>query len=784
MPPPPNTPANPVPLCVDLDGTLIKTDLLWESLARLLRRNPFQLLPVLFWWMRGRAFLKRQLARRVKIDPAALPYHEPFLAYLRKQKAAGRKLVLVTASDRDMALPVAAHVGLFDEVLGSDGKTNLRGANKLKVLIAKFGERGFDYAGNSSADLAVWRGAREAIVVNASTAVLKRAAECAKPGPTFTQDYSPFATLKRFLDELLIRSGYLLAIGAGLLLTAAFPKISIAGCAWIAPALMMAAAHGKRGGDAFRVGYVAGLTHFLSSLYWLLLIPVTGYPILGWIALGAYVALYPATWVWLISNSKFQIPNTESWNRRVLWSLAGAAVWVALEMVRLRLFSGFPWNPLGASQFQLIPLIQIASVTGVYGVSFLVVWISMSLFSAGRMIFRRPTLRMAWQGEIILPLAVVVALFGFWFARINRQNPSGATLRITLVQPSIPQTLIWDPNTDTNRFQQLLELSEQALTSAQQTNEPLSRPADTLSPPGGERDGARGTSKTDLLIWPEAAVPEFDEFSYTAITNLVRTHHLWLICNADDARWRPNAKNKDDFDVFNAAFLFNPEGRCAAIYHKQKLVIFGEYIPLVRWLPFIKWFTPIPGSFASGDRVVPFEMDWWGERPREPFGDTNVLSIGGSPGVSPHRKVKTATLICFEDAFPHVAREYVQDDTDFLVNLTNDGWFGEGAAQWQQAAAAVFRAVENGVPLVRCCNNGLTCWADATGRLREIFKNTAGSVYGAGAMTIDLPLSQPGEKRVPTFYNQHGDWFGWLCVGVTGILLVVKISGHRRKQQP
>jgi hypothetical protein len=185
-------------------------------------------------------------------------------------------------------------------------------ANKLKALTEKFGERGFDYAGNSSADLAVWRGAREAIVVNASAAILKRAAECTRLGPTFTQDYSPFATLKSFLNELLIRSGYLLAIGAGLLLTAAFPKISIAGCAWIAPALMIAAAYGKRGGDAFRVGYVAGLAHFLSSLYWLLLIPVTGYPILGWIALGAYVALYPAIWVWLL-----QIPggngNSESW---------------------------------------------------------------------------------------------------------------------------------------------------------------------------------------------------------------------------------------------------------------------------------------------------------------------------------------------------------------------------------------------------------------------------------------------------------------------------------------
>jgi apolipoprotein N-acyltransferase len=200
----------------------------------------------------------------------------------------------------------------------------------------------------------------------------------------------------------------------------------------------------------------------------------------------------------------------------------------------------------------------------------------------------------------------------------------------------------------------------------------------------------------------------------------------------------------------------------------------------VRWLPFVKWFTPITGSFASGDRVVPFEMDWWGERPREPFGDTNAISIGGSPGVSPHQKVKTSTLICFEDVFPELARKYTQDDTDFLVNLTNDGWFGEGAAQWQQAAAAVFRAVENGVPLVRCCNNGLTCWADATGRLREIFRDKTGSVYGVGAMTIQIPV---GVRGGATFYNRHGDWFGWLCVGFTGILFVVKISGQHRKRQ-
>src|SRR5208282_3944559 len=210
MPPIPNTPQpNPPPLVVDLDGTLIKTDLLWESLARLLRRNPFQLFPILFWWTtRGRAFLKKQLAARVTIDPATLPFNEPFLAFLREQKKAGRKLVLATASDREMAMPVASHVGLFDEVLGSDGRMNLRGANKLRVLTEKFGERGFDYAGNSAPDLAIWRGARDAIVVKASRALVQQAAQLTRLGPTFIEDYSPFGTLKSFLCELFWRSGY------------------------------------------------------------------------------------------------------------------------------------------------------------------------------------------------------------------------------------------------------------------------------------------------------------------------------------------------------------------------------------------------------------------------------------------------------------------------------------------------------------------------------------------------------------------------------------------------
>ncbi len=131
------------PLVVDLDGTLIRTDLLWESLSRLLRRNPPAIFQILFWWTRGRALLKQKLAARIQIDPATLPYHEKFIAWLRAEKSSGRKIILATASDLKMALPVAAHTGLFDEVLASDGKTNLRSENKLRALTEKFGRARF-----------------------------------------------------------------------------------------------------------------------------------------------------------------------------------------------------------------------------------------------------------------------------------------------------------------------------------------------------------------------------------------------------------------------------------------------------------------------------------------------------------------------------------------------------------------------------------------------------------------------------------------------------------------
>ena len=174
-----------VPLAVDLDGTLIRTDLLWESFLVVMRREPWTLLRAPFWWACGRARLKQELGRRATLDPASLPAHEEFVAWLRTEKARGRKLVLATASDAEFAKPVGEYFKLFEEILGSDGRRNLRGVNKGRVLAEKYGERGFDYAGNSSVDLAVWRFARAAVVVNASETLPNRAAKVTTLGPVF-----------------------------------------------------------------------------------------------------------------------------------------------------------------------------------------------------------------------------------------------------------------------------------------------------------------------------------------------------------------------------------------------------------------------------------------------------------------------------------------------------------------------------------------------------------------------------------------------------------------------
>src|SRR5438552_373349 len=129
------------PLCVDLDGTLVKTDLLCESMVRLFKRNPLYVFALPLWWLKGRAFLKREIAARVELDAAGLPYHQPLVDFLREEHRRGRPIYLATASDRKLAQVVADHLGLFNDVLASDGETNLRGNRKLQAMEQRFGGR-------------------------------------------------------------------------------------------------------------------------------------------------------------------------------------------------------------------------------------------------------------------------------------------------------------------------------------------------------------------------------------------------------------------------------------------------------------------------------------------------------------------------------------------------------------------------------------------------------------------------------------------------------------------
>lgn len=163
------------PLVVDLDGTLIHTDMLHESALRVFRDSPFETLRIPFLLLKGKAFLKRHLASKTEFDPQTLPYNEELLEWLTQQRAEGRRLILCTASDRKIADLVAGHLGIFDEVIASDGVLNIAGENKAAVLVRRFEHHGYDYAGNSHKDLPVWSQADKAVVVNGSRELLKKA---------------------------------------------------------------------------------------------------------------------------------------------------------------------------------------------------------------------------------------------------------------------------------------------------------------------------------------------------------------------------------------------------------------------------------------------------------------------------------------------------------------------------------------------------------------------------------------------------------------------------------
>ncbi len=335
----------------------------------------------------------------------------------------------------------------------------------------------------------------------------------------------------------------------GLLLSTAFAPREIAGAAWVAPGFILFCALGATGATALRVGFVAGFAHFLSSIYWLLAMPFAWHgiplaPALAWFSLSAYCALFIALWVWfcwktfpgaaarpgaplLQAIDNFLL--TPVW-KRAAWAMLCASAWTALEFARGLFLSGFPWNFLGVSQYRLLPVIQLASIAGVYGISFLVVWFSVAVGSTMLVLARTPNARPVW-GDAALPLLALTGIISFGMNKCLSAPLPARRLTVALVQPSIPQTLIFDPGANAERFNDVITLSERALES-----------------------------KPDVLVWPESAVPALTADNQQAIARLLASHPVWLLFCADSSEMAAGATA-----VYNSSFLVSPKGAVEGI---------------------------------------------------------------------------------------------------------------------------------------------------------------------------------------------------------------------------
>ena len=489
----------------------------------------------------------------------------------------------------------------------------------------------------------------------------------------------------------------------GVLYALALPPYNHSEVGWFALVPMFFALEGCRPGEAFRRGFIAGLVFFGMTIWWIIHVSLP-----GMVGMVAFLALYfGVAGLFLAQLSD----ANDSVLRNLFAAVTGAAGWVTLEWLRGHFpLGGFGWNGLGVTQSVAAPLIQFASVTGVYGVSALVFILNYAFFCTIRRYIRNignttPVRRLSW--EFYLAMLLVGAAFVFGLRAIEFAPTGGPqrALRLVLVQGNIPQSLKFDER----ERPMILDRYRSLTTTAT-------------------------VEQVDLVIWPETATPDalrYDSEIFAVATNITANTQAYLLAGTIDFTPR-----SEPVEAFNAAVLVRPDGLVASVYRKIHLVPFGEYVPLRKILPFLKWFTPITDSFERGR-------------------DATLFNVHG---------LKFGTVICFEDTLPDLYRRFVQRGADFMVNLTNDAWFKDSPAAEMHLANAVFRAVENRRSLVRCSNNGVSCLVDRSGIVRHRSEPFTPA-------TLAFVLLVPAELPV-TFYTQYGDVFAAGCALLTGLTLV------------
>jgi apolipoprotein N-acyltransferase len=443
----------------------------------------------------------------------------------------------------------------------------------------------------------------------------------------------------------------LLSALSGGLLTAGFPRLEMALVSWVALVPLLFALQGKTSRAAFRLGYLCGLVHYVTTFYWIrnVVEQYGGVPlplaIVVLLLMCGYLALYPALFALLAKH----------WEPRPqlsVWLLPTA--WVALEWLRAHALSGFPWANLGYSQTPFATLIQVADVTGVYGVSWLLLLANTCITLA---LMRR---RLHWSLAILAGCILATLIYGSGRLETIQGLQDQAKAQVAgLIQGNVDQAHKWDPAFQQATVERYLKLSGMLVNN---------------SPP------------PDLLVWPETAAPFFygleDRFT-PQLRKFVQQARIPLLFGSPTV-----VRVGDQPKYFNEVFLVDAAGATLGSYAKQHLVPFGEYVPFPRLLFFVQRLVQAAGDFAAGR-------------------DQRPLALNGQ---------RFGILICYEAIFPDLSRAAVRLGASTLVNVTNDAWFGTSSAPYQHLAMARWRAIENRVPLIRCANTGISTVFEPTGR--------------------------------------------------------------------
>ena len=502
----------------------------------------------------------------------------------------------------------------------------------------------------------------------------------------------------------------------GFLLVLAYPAFNWWVTAWFAlvPLLLVLTAKGP--GSGFFAALVCGMSFFAGIYYWILEVAAIQWFHLALIA--GFLGLYFGLFGFLFALIRSRIGAAGA-------LLAAPFVWIGVEFVRSHMgFLAHPWPLLGHSQIFCLPVVQVAALTGAYGLSFLIVLINatlamailtlcpLSIFANERP-SRRALVTMAVTASLLI---VLTSIYGL---QTLHRPLTGSDIKVAVVQANIAQTQKWDPKHAPQIVQTYLDLTREIAKE---------QPA--------------------LIVWPEAATPRainVDRRLYSKMKQLARTIDIPILLGSTHHQ-KFNTKRTDKIKFNNSAFLIHPDTKKDQRYDKIRLLPFGEYLPKEDVIPWEAIRIPNIGSYLPGKEFTVFQT-----------GDFQF-----------------AVTICWETAFPYIAREFVKNGAQFLVNITNEAWFGQTTAPYQFVAMNAFRAVENRVPMVRCTNTGISCFIDPFGRIIDRIMEADGRdifIRGVLARTITT-------TNTKTIYTRFGDWFAWLCLVVSAAVLLSTLKAR------